>query len=236
MQHFLPALALAGVISVPALAEPPPVSSIRVTGNAKISAQPDRVQIDIGVSTRAPKSQDAASQNARAADAVLAAVKGAAGSSATLKTINYSLNPEYQYHPNGGEPTLTGYTAANTVQVTLDDLTRISAVLDAATHAGANQVQGIRFTLKDEEQVRMQALRAAAQRARAEAEVLASALNLRIDRVLQAEEAGGAVPVFQPAPRMMAAAAPAAATPVEAGTLDVNAAVTLTVEVSPAAR
>jgi len=47
-----------------------PVSSIRVTGDARVTAKPDRVQIDIGVTTRAAQSQDAASQNARQVDAV----------------------------------------------------------------------------------------------------------------------------------------------------------------------
>src|SRR6202521_4515222 len=73
-----------------------PVSSIRVTGDAKVTARPDRVQIDIGVTTRAAQSQDAASQNARQVDAVLAAVRKATPA-AVLKTVSYSLSPTYQY-------------------------------------------------------------------------------------------------------------------------------------------
>src|SRR5215831_7870758 len=162
-------LILAGA-SAAALAQQPPVSSIRVTGDARVTAKPDRVQIDIGVTTRAAQSQDAAAQNARQVEAVLAAVRKAAGPTAVLKTISYSLNPNYQYHPKGGEPTIDGYTALNVVQVTLDELGKIGAVIDAATEAGANQVQGIQFTLRDQDAVRAEALREAALRARAEAE------------------------------------------------------------------
>jgi uncharacterized protein len=214
-----------------------PVSSIRVTGDARVTAKPDRVQIDIGVTTRAAQSQDAAAQNARQVDAVLAAVRKAAGPGAVLKTISYSLNPNYQYHPNGGEPTIDGYTAVNVVQVTLDELGKIGAVIDAATQAGANHVQGIQFTLRDQDAVRAEALREAALRARGEADVLAAALGLKVLRVLTVEEnSPRVVPVrvFAGAPRAMAAAAPA--TPVEAGTLDVTADVTLSVEVGPASR
>ena len=89
------------------------LSSIRVTGDARVTARPDRVQIDVGVSTRAATSQEAAAQNARAVDAVLAALRKAAGAAAVLKTVSYTLSPEYKYHPGGGEPTLEGYTAAN---------------------------------------------------------------------------------------------------------------------------
>ena len=216
----------------------PTVSSIRVTGNAKVTVQPDRVQIDIGVTTRAPHSQDAAAQNARQVAAVLAAVKSATGNAAVVKTIGYSLSPVYESRAgsSGGEGRIVAYTAANIVQVTLDDLARIGSVLDSATQAGANQVQGIEFTLRDESVPRAAALRAAAGKARAEAEVLAQALDLKVVRVLSVDDQSQRIaPMFK---RTMVGGilSAAEATPVEAGTLDVSADVTLTVEVSPAAR
>jgi uncharacterized protein len=229
--------ALAGALAPPAPAQPPPVSSIRVTGDARVTAKPDRVQIDVGVRTQAPTSQEAAAQNARQVDAVLAAVRKATAGAAVLKTISYSLNPEYRYHPGGGEPTLEGYTAANVVQVTLDDLAKIGSVIDSATQAGANHIQGIQFTLRDQDAVRAEALRQAAVKARAEAEVLAAALGLKVVRILTVDENS---PRVMPV-RVYAAAAASAArapppTPVEAGSLDITADVTLSVEVSPAAR
>jgi uncharacterized protein len=226
---------LAIVACAPAFAQQPPLSSIRVTGDAKVTVQPDRAQVDIGVSTRAPRSQDAATQNARAVEAMLDAVRKAVPG-AVLKTISYSLNPNYEYHVSGGEPTISGYTAVNVVQVTLDDLAKIGAVIDSAAQAGANHVQGVQFTLRDQDAVRAQALREAALRARAEADVLAQALGLKVLRVLTVEENSPRItPLFRPVARA-AALASAPATPVEAGTLDVAADVTLTVEVGPAAR
>jgi uncharacterized protein len=231
-------LVASAAVAAPAWAETaavpsPTLSSIRVTGDARVSAQPDRVQIDLGVQTQAPLSQDAASANARALEAALAAVRKAAGPGAQLKTVSYSLTPNYQYHTGGGEPTITGYTALNVVQVTLDDLARSGAVLDAATRAGANRVQGIQWTLRDQDAVRAEALREAATRARAEAQVLAGALDLRIVRVLTVEESSPQIVPVRTHVAMARAAAGAAEapTPVEAGTLDVSASVTLTVEV-----
>lgn len=231
------ALLAAGAAGAVALAtEGAPLSSIRVTGEADVSARPDRVQIDIGVATQAPRSQDAAAANAHQLDAVLGALRAAAGSAAQLKTINYSLTPNYQYHPNGGEPTIIGYTATNVVRVTLDDLAKMGGVLDAATRSGANRVQGIQFTLRDQDTVRAEALRQAATRARSEADVLAAALNLRIVRVLTVEETSPRlVPVVMRTFAAGRTAAAEVATPVESGTLDIGAQVTLTVEVAPAA-
>jgi len=173
---------LAGGAPAAALTQPapqPPLSSIRVTGDARVTAKPDRVQIDIGVTTRAAQSQDAASQNAHDTDSVLAAVRKAAGPAASLRTISYSLSPNYRYHPKEGEPTIEGYTAVNVVQVTLDDLTRVLTVEESSP------------------------------------------------RIMP-------VRVFNGAAR--AASAEAAPTPVEAGTLDITADVTLSVEVGPAPR
>jgi uncharacterized protein YggE len=220
-----------------ALADSAPVSSIRVSADAKVTAKPDRVQIEIGVSTRATQSQEAAAQNARQVESMLAAVHKAVPS-AVLKTVSYSLNPNYDYHVSGGEPTVTGYTAMNGVQVTLDDLEKIGGVIDAAAQAGANHVQGIQFTLRDQDAVRAEALREAALRARAQADVLAAALGLKVVRVLSAEENSPRfTPIMRPMARASAGMSSAAVTtPVEAGTLDVAAEVTLSVEVSPAAR
>ncbi len=232
MKHLCGCL-LACLLAVPAFAQPAPtpVSSIRVSGEAQVTAKPDRVLIDIGVTTHDENSGSAAAQNARQTDAVLAAIRKAAGGAAVLKTVNYSLAPSYRYQ-NGHEPLLTGYTANNLVQVTLDDLGKISAVIDGAAQAGANNVRNITFTLRDQDAAHADALRKAVAKARADADVIAQALNLKVVRVLTVEESGSR---FVPMMRSMAAPAAGAevATPVESGTLDISSSVVLSVEVSP---
>jgi uncharacterized protein len=231
MKQLLAAL-LCGTLTAPALAQQTQVSSIRVTGDAQVTAKPDRVQIDIGVTTHADKSAEAASANAREVDGVITAVKKAAGPTAVLKTVNYSIAPAYRYQ-NGHEPVITGYNASNLVQVQLDDLTKLSNVIDAAAQAGANNVRGISFTLKDQDAVHAEALRKAAAKARADVDVLAAALGLKVVRILSVEETGSR---FVPVMRAMSAPAAAAAqeaTPVESGTLDVTASLLLSVEVAP---
>jgi len=216
---------------------PPRAATIQVTGQAIVAETPDRVYIDIGVSTQARESETAASQNATRLSAVIAAVKQAAGPPVQLTTTEYSISPNYNYPRDGGAPTLLGYTVGNVVEVRLDDLHKIGRVIDAATQAGSNDVRDIRFALRDEQTPRSEALREAALNARQEAQTLAEALDLRIVRVLSADEqspgVGPRVIYPQGGLRMSTLAAP---TPVEAGTLDINATVTLTVEVAPAKR
>jgi len=243
--RLLVAVALA-VASCGAIAQPYPASprippprpgTIQVTGQAQVSETPDRVYIGIGVTTQAPQSEAAASQNAARLAAVIAAVKRAAGAGAQLTTTEYSINPNYNYPRDGGTPTVAGYTVSNVVEVRLDDLRRIGRVIDAATQAGSNNVQGIRFTLRDEEAPRNEALREAALRARQDAETLAAALGLRIVGVRSVTEQGPAVAPIYPVGRLFAQVnAARAPTPVETGAIDISATVTLTVEVAPAKR
>jgi hypothetical protein len=213
-------------------------ATIQVAGQAQVSETPDRVYIDIGVTTQAQKSEAAASENAARLSAVIAAIKRAAGSGAQLTTAQYSISPNYTYPQGGGTPTLVGYTATDVIRVRLDDLHAIGKVIDGAAQAGSNNVQDIRFALRDEEAPRREALRQAAVTARQEADTLAGALGLKVIRVRSLEEQSPGImrPLIYPQVRQFSRSEVAPATPVEAGTVDVSATVTLTVEVAPAAR
>jgi uncharacterized protein YggE len=210
---------------------PPP--SIRVTGEATVSARPDQALIDIGVVTQGNSAQEAAAQNAQRADAVLTELRKILGPSTELKTINYSVTPNYRYPKEGGRPSIVGYSVTNVVRVQVNDLARLGNVVDAATQSGANTIQRLQFRIKDERVVQGEALREATALARAKADAIASALGVKIIRVLSAEEAGG--PIFRPMDDRMFATAKAEMappTPIEAGTLEIRAVVNLTVEVS----
>src|SRR5215813_10921838 len=75
-------------------------------GDATISVQPDEARIQFSVVTTAATAQSAAQVTA-----VLAALRTVLGPNAQLRTLSYSLNPNYS---NGNPPVITGYTASNT--------------------------------------------------------------------------------------------------------------------------
>lgn len=231
------AVLFAAVVCVTAAAQEqrPLPPSIRTTGEAVIALQPDRAQIDIGVTTQALTAQAAATQNAKQLDAVLADLRKALGQPATMKTVSYSLHPDMRYPREGGRPTITGYTAANVINVTLDRIEDVGKAIDAATKTGANTIHRLQFTLKDEQAAQSQALREAAARARTKAEALAAALGVRIIRVLSASEAEAQVirPMRDGMMAARAGAVESVPTPVEPGKVEIRGTVTLTVEVAP---
>jgi uncharacterized protein len=231
MKIFTAALLACVVSQVSAQQIASPLSSIRVTGEAVVTAKPDRAWIDVGVLTQEKQSQAAATQNAKQLDSIVSALHKLLGVDADIKTINYALNPDYQYRPIGGRSSVGSYTALNVVRVTVDDLDKVGAVIDTATTAGANHVESVRYTVRDQQVLHSQAMREAALKARANADALAYALNLKITRIVSVEEAGdGPPPGGEPGdPRDPGGLAPA---PVQSSSFVVTANVTLTVEVS----
>jgi len=215
------------LVATPASAQTmdPAASTIRVTGEASVTSRPDRVELDLGVVTRATASQQAATENARVSQNLLTALRTALGPRATIETVTYALQPDYQF-PQNAPPKITGYTVTNVVRVTDDDLASVGTVIDAATRAGANDIERIRFTLKDENAAKANALRVAALDARAKANALASALGLQVTRIRSVDETNPTSrPLFD-----LAVRSAGATTPIVPGTIETTATVTLVVE------
>ena len=198
--------------------------SIVVSGMGSVTTTPDRAQISFGVSTDAKSASGALKGNGAEMTKVIAAIKGEGIASADIRTEVVSLSPRYSQN---GEAVI-GYTAANSVSVTVRSLAKLGGVIDAAVDAGANQVNGPSLTRGDQTTLYRAALRAAIANARGKAQTIARASRLHLRRITDVTEssAGG-----QPMPLTDAAVAKAGSTPVEAGTQLVEAMVSVTFSV-----
>jgi uncharacterized protein YggE len=194
-----------------------------------VTATPDQAQMTVAVVTQAPTADQAAADNARKSEAVIAAVRAALEPAAEVKTVGYTIAPNYVYPPQGGEPKLNGYNVTNSVLVKTGDLKRVGPAIDAAVGAGANSIQGLQFTLKNDAATQAEALRQASRNAMARATAIAEGLGVRTTGVLRAEEGNAVVrPVFREAMDVRTASAQ---TPVEPGSVEGHATETLTVGV-----
>jgi uncharacterized protein YggE len=202
-----------------------------VAGDSIIQAQPDTAILSIAVVTQKRTAITAQQDNAAKTDAVIRALKAAAGTGAEVKTSGYSLQPQRVYKENQ-PPTIVGYEARNMVTVTLGDLTKVGNVIDAAAQAGANDFSNISFTLRQDRQARDRALSEATREAVSKAQVIASALGGRVVRIVEVQEEGfqqrPPVPVYQTETFM---AKRDVATPIEVGSLDIRSSVQLIAEV-----
>ena len=91
-----------------------------VTGESDAKVPPDTAVIVLSVVTQSHGALDAQQQNARKSEAVIGAVKAAAGPNPEVETSDYSLNPQRDY--GGGMPRIVGYEARNSVSVTTSAL------------------------------------------------------------------------------------------------------------------
>jgi hypothetical protein len=206
-----------------------------VSGDAVVQERPDTAVVTVAVVTQGRTALAAQQENATRTDAVVRAVKQAAGAGAEVETSGYSLQPQYTYR-EGQPPLIQSYQAQNSVTVTTGDLARVGPVIDAATGAGANSVSNLSFILRRDQPARQRALTEATRAAVGKAQTLAAALGGRLLRIVEVQETTAFVRPMQVYDQIETMAAKGRAaqapTPVEVGSLDIRSHVTLVAEVS----
>ncbi len=219
---LLATLALAGVgrpdgaTSAPAGAK----GEITVNGSARVETAADRASFSFGVVTPGRTASQALAANATEARKVIGALIAAGIDRKDVQTQQVSLNPRFA--DDGA--TIVGYTAQNTVSATLRDADRAGAVVDAAVAAGANQVFGPALVASDRDELYRGALKQAYADAHAKAQALAAASGQLLGGALTIVEGFAAAPL----PAVGRAGAAADATPIEPGTQQIDATVTVT--------
>jgi uncharacterized protein len=214
-------------------------SVLRVRGEATASATPDRATVSVGVVAEGRTAAEAQRGVNTQIERVVRALRDLNIDHMVLQTQSVSLSPRYDHDAArrnpGTPPRIIGYRASNTVQVRVDDVALVGRVIDAAMEGGANTIAGISFQLRDDTEQRAKALADAADRAREKARVLSRATGVRITGIVEiAEEGTQAIP-FTPrgfGPEMMAARSVDPGAQIEAGEIEVRAAVTITYRVS----
>ncbi len=220
--------------------------SLSVSGTGYVWAEPDMAKVTIGVTTEATTSTQAMGDNAEAMNAVINAIKAQDIPAIDIRTSTVSLQPKYEYQyptattspyekavpPTSLSTRIVGYTATNTVTVTVRDLSKIGAVIDAGYNGGANQIHGVTFTLSDEKaaSVYKQALEKAVTEAAGKSKVIASASGVGEIKLKSISESGQYYPVAYDGMERSAMATGAAAppTPVSPGQQQVSATVSMT--------
>jgi uncharacterized protein len=206
----------------------PPV--VVTTGDATIKRAPDRAWVAVAAESRARTPREAQKANAAAMSAVMQMMKGAGLPADAIRTMAYDLQPEFDYRD--GRQTLRGYVARNAIDVRVDQIDRLGEILELAVGAGATNVSGVRFDLKDRASAEREALAGAVADARGRADAAAKAAGMTIERVLRIEEErqfGGPEPVMHRQTLTVEAAAPVV--PITPGEIEIRVVVTLTAAV-----
>jgi len=205
---------------------------IIVTGEGMIKAAPDQAWVSIGAEHRSKVSKEAQQRNAEAMTAVMQKLAAFGIPKDAIKTTAIDLQMEFDY--SNGKQVPRGYVARNTVEVRVDDLNKLGDVLGAVVNSGASTIHGLRFDVKQRQQIEAEALQSAVREAMAKVEAIAAAAKRTIDRVMRIEELGGD---SQPQPMMrrlvetVTVSAEPLGTPVAAGEIEIRAQIRLTVSI-----
>jgi uncharacterized protein YggE len=195
------AIAILAVAAVSLTKQTPPVTVyggdqaadrniLSVTGTHELSVAPDEAEITFSVVTRNDNAATASSENAQRMNAVIAAIRAEGIAASEIETTNVYLNKVTEYDYELRKSVEKGYEQRATVRVTVKDLTKVGAVLDAAVQNGVNDINDVAFTLTPESQTRYkeEALTQATKTAARKAQTLADASGATLGRITSVSE------------------------------------------------
>ena len=163
---------------------------VSVQGSAERQVEPDLAYVTVGVQTEASTVEEARNENQAVMSKLAEALKMENIANNKIQTSRLQITPVYS-DAKGGKRTLTGYAMQNTVVVEVAELDDLGAVIDAMLNAGANQLQGVRFTVKNEAALQDELLREAVKDGRHRAEVIANAGGRSIGSLVSASVGSG---------------------------------------------
>lgn len=196
---------------------------ISVSGRGEVLGTPDTLTITLGVAVLRPDVSTATGDAADLAERLIAALTNRGVAEQDIQTANYSIYPEYDWSNN--EQRLVGYRVNNTVTAKIRDLDKAGEIIDAATAAGGDDVvvNGLNFSLEDNDELIVAAREAAWQDALTKAQQLASLSGTTLGSPLSISESfsSQSPPIYY---ERAEAAADAAFTPIQPGqeTVTVN--------------
>ncbi|MCH8061354.1 MAG: SIMPL domain-containing protein [Chloroflexi bacterium] len=208
-------------------------TGIWVSGQGKISLEPDLVLLNVGVETTGRTVAEANGKAAEAMDAIVAALRSRGLEDKDIQTRSFNVFPQYEYREvteagfRTNRQMLIGFRVSNTASIKIRDLDAVGEIIDEVATAGGDstRINGIRFTVGDTSPM-MDELRAlAVGDAMDKAEDFARLSGVGLGRLVFISESSAGRPIVQDfaAPRMaFAESAAGAPTPIIGGELELT--------------
>lgn len=206
--------------------------TLTVYGTGKVNATPDVAAVELTVSVQESTAEAAQSKNNETMAAVLETLKSMGVKDDDIKTQEVTVFPIQDAEKQSGE--ITGYSATNTIHVSIYTVRNTGEIVAAAMQAGANELVHVEFHLLDETEAYKEALAAAVEDARQKADVMATSLSVDLNGPGSVQESTNLVTeanslITYPSELMGldTEAGEVSATPLQAGLISVTAEVTV---------
>jgi uncharacterized protein YggE len=215
-------------VAAPARAQAPPSDqrTITVTGFGSVTAANDTARLSLGVSTTRTTASKALAATSARTRRVLAALAAKGIAAQDIQTQAAGLRRSVQ-RASGNRKRRVVYVASNSIRVTVRAVSTTGAVIAAAVKAGATHVGEIEFFPSNEDELYRQGLGLAYDDAHEKAELLAARAGVTLGEpqsIFEGEDN------FEPGTSNGSNALSTA--PVEPGTSDVSALLTVVFAIS----
>ena len=205
-------------------------NTVAISAEGKVLAKPDIGQVDLTVFTQKSAVSPAQTENTQKMNAIIEALKILGIKDEDLKTVNYQINPNYQY--TTGRSVIIGYEVRQTLEVKIRDLSQTAAILDKAATLGANEIGSLSFTIDDQEKLKTEARDQAIASAKAKAQTLANILGVKLGQVANFTESSAVpYPVYYNTSEKLGIGGGGVAPDVQTGQNEITVNVVLTYEI-----
>lgn len=158
-----------------------------VSGVGKVFAKSDIANLTVGVKTEVKTTAaEAVKENTKKMNEIIKALKDLGIEEKDIKTVNYNLNPSYDW--TTGRQKLLGYEVSQNVTIKIRDLDKIGETISKTTEKGANQIGNIEFTIDDESELKAQARSLAIEKAMTKAQEVAQKTGIKLGKVINVYE------------------------------------------------
>ncbi|MBS4170853.1 MULTISPECIES: SIMPL domain-containing protein [unclassified Neochlamydia] len=162
--------------------------TLSLKGQAVLHKQADQISLTIGVTNLGAEAASVLAENSKKMQNIIRELNKKGFDKSEYQTGQFSIQPTYtlppQNPPAGWRPTINGYEVSNTLKIKTDKIKEIGALIDTAHQAGANKIDHIYASLKDERVYWEEAVAKATKNAIADAKVMAEAAQVKLNRLL----------------------------------------------------
>jgi len=157
--------------------------TINVNGKAEIKAEPDRALISFSVQNKSKELKQAKQEVDLTVSNILAMTKRLDIEKKHVKSAQVISRPEYNWKSKKRE--LIGYFVSRQIEIDLHNLDNLGELMHKATELGITNMSNPQFYTSRKDEIYREALATASKNAKANAEVLADALNTKLGGVHQ---------------------------------------------------
>jgi uncharacterized protein len=180
------------VVSAPSSGQT--LNTVSATGSGQVTAAPDMATMSFGATSHSGNAKTALANVSSSSSKIVSAIKKAGIADKDIQTQNVSVYPETNTGSNG-RTTVTGYQASISVTAKVRDLGSLGDVIDAASAAGADTVNGPSFGFADDSAHRDQAAQKAIDDARKSASAMAKAAGRGLGGIVSVTSGGAPSPI-----------------------------------------